>query len=514
MASATKPTNQAKQLNANPDPHHWSYKILGLISWLAFLFCIVGMITGPRTVLDVARVFAFYTLFRFIMVAVFYLVGLVRIRLAVRRIGLWVKTHQDPTNLPGPVHHLVVIPNYREPVEVVTATIRTILAQPVECSRMTLVLAMEEREKEARSKVQQIVAMFKGQFTDIQATYHPDGLPGEIIGKGVNETWAVRQMQRELVEHRRIPADQIIVTISDSDSHFHPLYFSELARLFVEQQDRHQAVWHSPILLSNDIWRANFSVRMLAFLTNAVQLSELANPAALASPISSYSLSLRQLESVNYWDPATIAEDTNLFLRCLFASNGHVRLQPVFLPVHANPVFGVSLWQSWVISYRQKIRHAWGATDIGYILQKWALFPRTPFYIKFVRFFKVLHDHLVLSTTGIIVLLGTIISIMLDSNPVITILPEVDPLFLAIFNGLSGVAMIVFWLGERFRLGRERKAWSLSLIVGEIATLILLAGISLALVSLPALHAQTMMLFGETIVFYRTPKSVKSRTKE
>jgi cellulose synthase/poly-beta-1,6-N-acetylglucosamine synthase-like glycosyltransferase len=511
MEKLIKP-NMGRLLNTNPDLHHWSYKVLGIIPWLTFMFCIVNVIVSPHTVIDLARIMAFYTMITFIFVVIFYLRGRVLVRQTEKRVqerlqGLPEKAGAKPSR----VHHLVVIPNYKEPIEVLVIALQSLARQVVECPRMVVVLGMEEREPEAHTKATQLIAQFQGKFEAILATYHPANLPGEVPGKGVNESWAARQGRRVLVEKMKIPLDQILVTIADADSILHPFYFYELAHTFETIAERYTVVYHAPQLLDIKIWETNSTIRTMTYLTNAVQLSEIAHPFGLATPISTYSLSLRLLERVDYWDPVSVAEDLNILLRCFFATGGKARLYPIFLPVKSISILGKHYWQSISTYYQQKKRHAYGGTEVGYILQKWNLkAPHTPFHLKAIRLTKLVLDNLLFSTAGTVIALGTILSIILDHNAVITIPPHADPVLILVINGLSVAGVATYLVAERIRLARRRENWSIGAVGGEIISYFTFTLLTIVLAGLPALEAQTMMLFGEPLAFERTPKSIES----
>ncbi len=130
------------------------------------------------------------------------------------------------------VHHLVVVPNFNEPEDILSRTLQSLAVQAGARQNMTVVLGMEAREPEARDKAEALLARYKGSFYGMLATFHPSDLPGEAPGKGTNETWAVRRAREELVERLGIPPEQIVVTVIDSDSILHPCYFAELTRQF------------------------------------------------------------------------------------------------------------------------------------------------------------------------------------------------------------------------------------------------------------------------------------------
>jgi len=502
------------QLNTNPDPQHPSFKVLGILSWSVLIFCFVSLVVAPRLMLDVARVVAIYMMLRFIGFTYIYLGGLFKIRAMEKRASI-----SPYKGLPNremarnkAVHHLVIIPNYNEPPDVLTRTLHSLWVQEGARQHMTVVLAMEERESEARTKAQALLAHHKGKFFHMMATFHPSGLPGEAPGKGVNETWAVRHARQELVERMGIPLDSIVVTVCDSDSVLHPYYFAELTRQFAADARRYSLVWQSPILFDNDIWETKAPIRLLTFFSNSVTTADYLNPLEAKFPYSTYSISLKLLEEVNYWDPTVIAEDVNIFMRAFFAKGGKAWIKRIYLPTHGNPIFGANLWDAIVIFYNQKVRHAWGGVEIGYVFQKWNTPPGAPFFYKLGRLLKLFHDHLFFSTAGFIVTLGTVLSIALDHMPVITLPPvSFSPVLIAIINLLGGSSLIVVWFTERIRLSRGWKDWSLRTLLSEVAAWIIFPVLSFLLINLPGLQAQTKMVLGQTFYFNRTPKQIDSK---
>ena len=500
----------ASRLNANPDPGHASYKVLGLLSWGVLIFSMVAFVAAPRLLLDVARAVAIYMMVRFILLTFFYLAGLVGLRRTEKRLSADADTGLSGSQLA--IHHLVVIPNYEEPLDILSRTLGSLSAQSGAPASITVVLGMEEREPAARDKAVALLALFQGRFHGLSAAFHPADLPGQAPGKATNQTWAVRLARRELVDSLGIPSDRIVVTVADADSLFHPGYFAELTRRFAAAAHPHDLFWQAPILLDTDIWRTNPFIRLVTFFSNALSTGDFFNPWAARIPYSTYSLSLQLLEQADYWDPTAVAEDQNLFLRAFFKKSGRVFVERIFLPVHANPVHGASLWDSLGIFYNQKVRQGLGGAGIGYLLQKWALPPGAPFFFKLGRLLKLIHDHLFFSTAGFIVALGTLLSILLDHAAVITLPPvSFSPLLFAILNALGGSVLLVTWFTERLRLSRGRRDWSLKTLAGELAAWAVFPLLFFLLMNLPGLQAQTNLLLGQSIPYQRTPKALDAR---
>jgi hypothetical protein len=491
--------------------------VLGLFSWGVLVFCFVSLVVAPRLLLDVARVVAIYTMIRWIAFTFFYLAGLVKIQETEKRAsaspyrdlsGSEIARHKA-------VHHLVVLPNFKEPQDILSRTLQSLSVQAGAADCITVVLGMEAREPEAREKAETLMAQYKGKFYCLLATFHPANLSGEAPGKGMNETWAVHCAREELIDRLGIPLSQIVVTVIDSDSIIHPCYFAELTHQFVVETRRYSLVWQAPILSDNDIWRTSAMIRLVTFYTNAITTGDYFNSWEAKFPYSTYSLSLKLLEEVNYWDPTVIAEDVNIFSRAFFKKGGLVFVQRISLPVHSNPVYGANLWHAIGIFYNQKVRQGWGGAEIGYLFQKWNYPPGAPLFYKLGRLLKLFHDHLFFSTAGFIVSLGTVLSIIIDHTAVITLPPaSFSRLLFIILNLLGGSALVVVWFSERVRLSRGWTDWSLKTLAGEIVSWVFFPVLFFLLMNLPSLQAQTRMLLGQPIPFNRTPKGIDSKIGE
>ncbi|MEJ5199899.1 MAG: hypothetical protein WHX53_13330, partial [Anaerolineae bacterium] len=174
---------------------------------------VIGAWLFPRVVLTAATIVALYMLLRILIVLGFYIVGTVQCRRWAR--DPLAGAPKSPANdglRPEDIYHVVLIANYREPVEVLARTLEALAVQERAAERLIVVLAMEEAEAESRAKAAELQARFAGRFADLLATFHPAGLPGEIRGKGSNLRWAAEEVRRELVERRRMPIERLTLT--------------------------------------------------------------------------------------------------------------------------------------------------------------------------------------------------------------------------------------------------------------------------------------------------------------
>lgn len=127
--------------------------------------------------------------------------------------GGFKKMYEDDLNMEEPVTpgaiirirwedvlHIIVVPNYKEPIEDLHRTLESIKASPLAKSQIIVVLAMEEAEANARQKAEQLISDFGTFFRCIVPTFHPrvlsDGIhpEREAAGKSANTQWAARRL--------------------------------------------------------------------------------------------------------------------------------------------------------------------------------------------------------------------------------------------------------------------------------------------------------------------------------
>lgn len=485
-----------------------TYKVVGLLAWLIVGTSIVGVYLFPRLILEASRVLAYFLVARLILSIVYYVVG--RVRCHRWESILWSQQNRDDHEL-DKVHHVVIIPNYKEPAEILTRTLESLAVQDQAQSRLTVVLAMEEREPGARAKAEALRTRFGERFAHLLITLHPADLPGEVAGKGPNQAWAARQAKRELVDRLGMSIEWMTVTSCDADSVLHPDYYAALTRLFAEDPGRQHRFWYAPISYDNNISSTIGPIRLMALFSNGLRLGQLANPLEATFPVSVYSLSFQMAHKVGYWDPAVISEDWHMFLRCIFATQGKASLKPVYLPTSADAVTGATAWQSLSRFYQQQLRHSWGAEDVGYVLQQFRRPTGTPFHIKLRWLMRLLYDHLLRSSSWFVLVAGTLLPVAYYGTPEIAAPGyALQPILTQLGRVFGAGGSILMWVSERIRCQPEGERPHRSALVHDLISWALLPIITLAFGALPSLHAQTKLMVGSPMAFRRTPKSISA----
>lgn len=401
------------------------------------------------------------------------------------------------------IHHFIIVPNYKEPLYKLEATIQSIVDNDYPHGNMYLVLAFEKREEEAPEKAAYFREKFGGFFRDIIDSYHVL-VEGEVPGKASNQTHAARDVDA-YVEKNGWNPENCLITICDADSNFPTNYFSYLTYKFLNDPDRKFHFYWAPVLLYNNFWELPFFVRIQATLSSIVRLAFIMEKEKLIH-ISTYTTNLWMLKEINFWDVDIIPEDWHIYFQAFFHFGEKVRTIPLFTIINGDAVFSGSIFKTLVNRYEQEKRWAWGVTDVAYTWNKMFHTPHIPFIAKFKKILIVAETHFLWPTSFFILTISASIPPLI--NPAFRrtvlgfLLPELSGLILT----SSSLLLIVYTYLDvhvRSNLKIEKRTYFLPLLMIQWY---LLPIVSFVLSSLPALEAHTRLLFGKKIDYKVTEK--------
>ena len=488
--------------------------IPGCLAWVALLLSLTAAVIYPYTILVLASLLGLYSAIRFLFAGIANNRGL-------RKIKEWEATDWYPRYQAeyaadsldwDDVKHVVIIPNYKEDPDIMRQTLDNLVRQYQADQRLTVVLAMEAAEEGAFEKGQCLQNEYHGRFDNIFFTIHPRGLPGEMQCKSANEAWAARWIKRTLVDEMSYSLDHILVTTMDADTLWHKDYFYALTYLFAIHPNRHLCFWQAPIRYHTNIWEISPPMRLVNAYSTALELAYLAAPWWIPMPMSSYTLSLRLLDSSGYWDGDVIADEWHMFIKAYFAREGEVTLERVFLPFSAYATTGETVWQSARNRYQQTLRHAWGSKEVGYIVAKMLEHPEIEFGPSFKLLFRVAHDILLAGAGWVLLTVGSQITFLIHPE-ILTLLTQENfsnPVFIMLQAGfiLVSVLSVVFWYQD-VSVRPPRPPEHPQTLTERFLTVIsfpLMIIITLIFVALPTLQAQTRLMVGIPLQFRVTRK--------
>lgn len=290
------------------------------------------------------------------------------------------------------VHHVIVIPTYKESVKKLSETIESLKAQTLPLSKIHIFLAFEKREEEGPSKAAELIAAYGKTFGTVHASYHPD-IEGEVKGKASNQAFAAREAYEMLVLKKHMDIDFMTVSSVDADSIFDLQYFAYLTYEFLINPERHLKFYMSANVYYNNFWKVPAGTRVFAFFGSLVRTSLLVQGIRLI-PNSTYSLSFKLLYEIDFWDTDVIPEDYRIFFKAFFQKKGQVSAVPIFLKTSMDSPQSMTYFGSLVNKYNQERRWSWGISDDAVFIKWWLTVKDVPFLKKTFLVSNVMMDHI------------------------------------------------------------------------------------------------------------------------
>lgn len=482
--------------------HRFLEILPGTFSWSLILFPVWGAFWIPHYVAYYVILFDILWFYKSGAFAISALVSHLRLNASKRYDWL-----ADSEKLPDfkKVHHLIVIPIYKEPLHTLERGMDSIVNQDFDKKQISVVLAFEAREgEEGKQKARAIVAKYKGIFANLLVTFHPD-LPGEVKGKSSNEAYAGKHAKAVLVDKQKKDINFITVTSKDADGQLHEKYLSCLTYEFLTAENRHLLFWQPIILFYANIWRVPTPIRVMMSLSSIWGTGSVSRVDRLVN-YSMYSLSLKLLSDVGYWDVDVIPEDYRIFFKSYFAKDGRVEVEPIYLPVIADAAESTSYIKSLINLYEQEKRWAWGVSDDAYFIKKWLTHTHIPFWQRTVRVFKVLEDHFLWPVNWFAITLGANIPVLLNPAFAQTVMGQNLPrVSFGILASCWIFLAIIIILDLKQRPKRDVGASLFKKIILPFEYL-LMPVITFLFTALPGIDAHTRLMLGKYLEYRVTEK--------
>ena len=401
--------------------------------------------------------------------------------------------------------HIILYPIYKEPQKLIETSMAALARVNFPKEQMIVVLAGEMRDTDAEEKLNAIKEQFAGTFRDLVITVHPDGIPGEIPSKGANATYAARQM-KTYCDREGIAIDHAVVSCFDVDTKPDEQYFACLTYHFISSPNRHQLSYQPFPIYSNNIYEAGAFARVVELGSTFWQLIESMRYEKFIT-FSSHSMSFKTLVDVDYWPVDMISDDSVIFWKGYLHHNGCYRTYPLEVPVYMDIATGSTIVETVVIQYKQKRRWAWGVENFVFLAMAFSKTRRIAFLEKTRRLFQLLEVHVQWATWAVIISFMTPLIIFWGkyTGNDILILCNLSYINSVISNALFFIILLCIIISMQF-LPPRPKHISRFFYVYFLVQWIFLPVISAFLGSFPALDAQTRLMCGKYLSFYRTPK--------
>lgn len=475
----------------------------GFVSWFLILFPVWGSFVMPEIVAYYIIAFSVYWFYRSMSTAVLALLGYFKLRSFeiydwmsdVRKIPAWKK-----------VHHIVVIPTYKEPVTTLSRTLDKLLLQTYPLKNIHIMLSFEEREGEvAKAKASELIKKYGEKFGNVWATHHPD-LPGEVKGKSSNTSWGAKEAKRYLIDEQGKDIDMTTITSEDADALLPPQYFACLTYHFLNNPHRYTTIWQAILQFYNNIWKVPLFVRVFSSSASVMLLATLMRKDRLIN-FSTYTASLKMIDAIGYWDTDVIPEDWRLFFKAFFSLQGKVVVEPLYLPIMADAAEAEGTWHTYLNQYEQVKRWAWGVSDTPYVISRWITSTDVPFWEKTIRTLRVIEDHFLWPVNWFAITIGALLPPLLNQEFSRTIIGKTLP---QVTSGILTVCLlallVMIILNFRLRPSRGNKRFKLLGYIWEVIEFATLPIVGFFFTALPGVDAHTRLMLGKYIEYKVTEK--------
>jgi hypothetical protein len=405
-------------------------------------------------------------------------------------------------------YQLILIPFIDESFEVLDSTFAALAASRYPKEKMIMLLAGEERAGQtARQVAEQIKNKYQGNFYKFFTSWHPDGIAGEIKGKSANASYAVQSILPEL-ENLGIKTDQILVSNFDSDTIIHPQYFARVMYEFLTVDKPYQKSYQPVAIYNNNIWDSPAIIRVVSVSNSFWQFTESGRPDRLRT-FSSHTMTLRALVEVGFWKKDIVNEDGYIYWQCYLHYNGDYQVAPLLIPISLDTCLAPSTWQTLINQYKQKRRWAYNVEYYPHLVPA-LLKSRAPFWDRMYKLYQYAEGNFNWATASILITLLGRLPLYLggdafNQSVVGYNLPKITVILLNI-----ALVFLIFSVYINMVLLPPRpKKYSVWRSVMMYVQWIFVPIVSVIFGSLPAVEAQTRLMFGWYLEFWVTPKSRK-----
>jgi len=411
---------------------------------------------------------------------------------------------KDPRN----IYQAVIIATSGESRDIIEPSVKALYEADYPMDRMILIIGYEQRGGEAlRDTVNDLIAQYGSGFAAAKGVMHPDGLVGELIGKGANISYSGRELTKMVTDMNIDPSD-VVVTTLDSDHRASKSYFSYLAYEYASTIDRKHRSFQPIPMFYNNIWDVPAAMRVIATSNSFWMLMETMRPWRLRN-FASHAQPLDALIETDYWSVTTIVEDGHQFWRSYFRFDGDHKVIPLYIPIYQDAVLAESYLKTIRAQYKQLRRWAWGASDIEFVVRNSIANKKAPLLDKIVQLWRLFEGHFSWATSSIILTSVAWLPLILNREFSYHALAHELPMITSSILQIASVGIVVTILVSIISLPPRPERYKKTKSIFMVLQWVLLPVTTIVFSSFAALDAQTRLLLNKPLGFYVTEKATK-----
>ncbi|OGN29039.1 MAG: hypothetical protein A3A33_00065 [Candidatus Yanofskybacteria bacterium RIFCSPLOWO2_01_FULL_49_25] len=494
----------------------------GLLSWTTLILIVVASFHWPIATVIFIIIFDTYWLVKSIYLTFHLRASFSRMRGFMKMDWLSEVEKLDATRYTlhdvrswRDIYHLVILPTYQEPTELIVQSIESLAKSHYPMDRMIVVLAQEERAGREHNEgiASAVGAQFKNVFFRLAVVEHPDGIAGELAGKGANIAYAGKHVQREIIDQLAIPYQRIMASVFDIDTVVHAEYFSRLTYIYLTSDDPLHASYQPIPFFTNNIWEAPAFARVVSFSSTFWQTIQQERVENLIT-FSSHSMPFQAVVDIGFWQSNMVNEDSRVFWQCFLRYDGNYRVVPLYFPVYLDANVAPSFWRTMINIHKQHRRWGYGVENIPYFWFGFLKNKKIPRSKKYFYSLITLEGHWSWATNAIMLFLLGWLPLLVGGSAfnqtvVAFNLPFVTRMIMfgAMFGLVTSAILSMLILPPRPpQFGKFKYLWMILQWILFPVTTILFG-------CFPSLEAQTRLMLGKYLGFWVTPKHRVGKSK-
>lgn len=481
----------------------------GALVWTGLLLPVLFSFIWPSAVAIYILIFDLYWLFRGFIMAYLLFKSFKKMRAAMRTdFGKMLQSlpEDDPIIKDWKqVYQVVIFATFGEELDILGPSVESVIKASWPVSKKIILFAGEERDKERLWRIgNHLKNKYKNELFDFIISEHPDGLVGEVRGKGAGAAWAGRELSKYAKQKGIDPAD-MLVTIADADTRILGQFLNAIAYEFVTNPNRHRRTYQPIPIYANNIWHVHTVSRLTAWGSSFWQMVEASRPWRLIN-FSTHAYSLKMLEEMGYWSVDVVNEDSRQFWNAYFAFDGDHKAVPIYLPVHMDAVVADDVWTTLKNQYLQKRRWAYGIEHLPFIMISSFKNRKINFWDKATKIWRLIEGTYSWSTASFYLAFIGWLPLILSDTYRHTVLAQNYPIVARVLLSTAWIgAMVSVYVSMRF-LPPKPAQYKKSRYIGLLFEWMVLPISAFIWGSLPALEAQTRLMLGKYLTFWVTPK--------
>lgn len=405
------------------------------------------------------------------------------------------------------IYHMIMLPFYKEDESIVEKTLLSLLQCRYNSKKLIVVLAAEERAGAEPLKTAACMKeKYGNKFGHFVITVHPDGIEGELAGKGSNIAYAAEEARKQVLDKHKISYKDVLVSAFDIDTIVYEQYFACLTSMFL-QSDRPYRTSFQPVpVFNNNIFEAPAVSRVVAYSATFWQMVQQERQERLAT-FSSHSMPFSTLYETGYWQSNMVSEDSRIFWNCYMKYDSDYLVTPMSYPVSMDANLAPGIWQTMNNIYKQQRRWAYGVENFAYIMFNFLKNKKIRFREKLRIFLINVDGYWSLATNPILIFLLGWMPVVLGGREFNTTmlsfnLPYItrDIMIITMSNlVLSSMIAVSLMPSMPEETGPHKKFYHIIQWLLVPLTITIFGAI-------PALEAQTRLMLGKYMGFWVTPK--------